>query len=381
MHATRIATLALLALLTAHAACTGARAPATDAGSGAQPLDASGDSAESGSVADVAPDGPPPDAEAPQDGSAEVEDGSGQHDAPGPDTATDAASTDAGDGAATDDAGPTGPCPSFGLPQRRGRLPAGITEASGLAVSRRDRRVLWVHNDSGDGPRVHAVNADTGALLGSVTLEADAVDWEDLSIGPCGNDVARECLVVADIGDNADRRGSVTLYRFVEPALADAAIVPQRLDIAYPDGPRDAESVFVGPDGAVYIVSKDDGSGGLYSVRWTGDPVASPVELTRHGAIDLSGLIAGGVELATGADFSVRYSRLLVRTYTSVIELRLEAGAELGTLVTAPYTTLPVGLELQGETVAWGPDGYFHVAEGSAAQIWEVRCSDAPPLP
>ena len=58
-------------------------------------------------------------------------------------------------------------------------LPVFLDEASGLAQSRTNPGVFWVHNDSGDEPRVYAVSR-SGALLGSYTLSgATAIDWEE----------------------------------------------------------------------------------------------------------------------------------------------------------------------------------------------------------
>ena len=49
-----------------------------------------------------------------------------------------------------------------------------ITECSGLAVSRKNPGVLWVHNDSGDSARLFAVKED-GTLLGVFRLaQADS---------------------------------------------------------------------------------------------------------------------------------------------------------------------------------------------------------------
>ena len=59
-----------------------------------------------------------------------------------------------------------------------------LDEVSGLVASRAQSDLLWVHNDSGDGPRVFALDL-SGRVRLEVTLRgADAVDFEDLAIGP-----------------------------------------------------------------------------------------------------------------------------------------------------------------------------------------------------
>lgn len=37
-----------------------------------------------------------------------------------------------------------------------------VPEASGLAASWRNPEILWTHNDSGEGPLVHALRASDG---------------------------------------------------------------------------------------------------------------------------------------------------------------------------------------------------------------------------
>ncbi|MGY8803286.1 MAG: hypothetical protein ACKVK6_03525, partial [bacterium] len=47
-------------------------------------------------------------------------------------------------------------CPEFDAPTVRGRLASKkIDEASGIAASRRNKGVFYVHNDSGDRPRFY----------------------------------------------------------------------------------------------------------------------------------------------------------------------------------------------------------------------------------
>src|SRR5262245_49971144 len=97
------------------------------------------------------------------------------------------------------------------------KLPLSLDEVSGMEQSRANPGVFWVHNDSGDKPRVYAVSR-AGALLGTYTLQgASAVDWEDMSIGPAPN--GSYYLYMADIGDNNARRRSIKIYRVLEPAV------------------------------------------------------------------------------------------------------------------------------------------------------------------
>ena len=73
-------------------------------------------------------------------------------------------------------------CPVFEPGVSLGTLQlSAIDEASGIAASRTNPNVLWVHNDSGDSARVFAIHID-GTLLGTYSLSgASATDWEDIS--------------------------------------------------------------------------------------------------------------------------------------------------------------------------------------------------------
>ena len=140
-------------------------------------------------------------------------------------------------------------------------LPGEVRESSGVAASREHSGVLWTHNDSGGEPEVHAVDP-TGRLLGRVRLTgAENKDWEDIALGPCPSG---ECLYIADIGDNRGSRKDVEIYRIPEPDLnAPAGPRAERFRVRYPDGPRDAEALFLLPSGELFVISKES-TPGLY---------------------------------------------------------------------------------------------------------------------
>ena len=137
-----------------------------------------------------------------------------------------------------------------------------VVELSGLVASRTHAGVLWAHNDSGGAPVVYALSA-TGEALGAYPVDgAEAVDWEDIGIGP-GPETGHSYLYLADIGDNGSTREHVTVYRAAEPdAAPDGTGGPlplvDALTIRYPDGPADAEALFVDPlDGDLYVITKN----------------------------------------------------------------------------------------------------------------------------
>jgi hypothetical protein len=137
-----------------------------------------------------------------------------------------------------------------------------LPEASGVAGSRRTPGMFWAHNDSAD-PVILALDQQ-GAVKGRVRVNGASVDdWEDLAVGPCPQG---SCVYIADIGDNDGSRKHITLYRVPEPTPGDAATGSADVFRAeYPDGPHDAESVFITRDADVFLITKGDpGSVALY---------------------------------------------------------------------------------------------------------------------
>ena len=244
-------------------------------------------------------------------------------------------------------------------------VPPELDEISGIAVSRAHPGVLWAHEDSGSGPVLWALSRD-GELLARVEIAgATAVDWEDLALGP---GPGGDHLYLADTGDNAGRRESVTLYRLPEPGLDTASAGSEALVITYPDGAHDVEALLVDPgDGAVYLITKGLGTeASLYRV-----PAAA---WDKEAAVaEMAGTVpVGPLAPVTAADIASDGSVLVVRTYRSVLLFERSPGSPLPDALAGPGCAGPVPPELQGEAVAWTGDGYLTVAEGAAARIYLI---------
>lgn len=124
-----------------------------------------------------------------------------------------------------------------------------LDEASGMVVSRRDDKLLWLLNDSGGAPALYLAGTDGSDRGLCVIRDATNVDWEDLSSFQLDG---KPYLLIADTGDNASKRESCTLYIIAEPplpkpgvALNAVAPIAWAINFVYPDGPRDCESVAV----------------------------------------------------------------------------------------------------------------------------------------
>lgn len=250
---------------------------------------------------------------------------------------------------------------------------AALTEASGLALSRKSPGVLWTHNDSDpDGPRVYAFSTASGALVGTYTLQgAEVSDWEDMALGP-GPVAGQDYLYVGDIGDNNVERAAVTVYRALEPpvdprapgAMASIGGV-EPLSFTYPGGPRDAETLLVDPvSGDLYVVSKV--AQAVAEVFRAGAPLKNGV-LEKVAEVDL-----GALGLATGGSVSTGGDWVVVRSYFSARMWRRAQGGPLWQAFAETPCTVPLAMELQGEAIAFAAEGlaYYTVSEGETPPLY-----------
>lgn len=241
---------------------------------------------------------------------------------------------------------------TFGEPKLAVKLAeAAINESSGVARSHEDSGSYFTHNDSGDSARFWKFDLK-GTVIGPYAVQgASAVDWEDMASAKLGG---KSYLYFADIGDNAERRTSIQIYRVEEPKGAPAAggLKAEVFDLTYPDGPHNAETFLVNPlTGEFTIVTKTTNELSLVFALKNPKPGAS--RLTKAG-VWKSGEPAEPARLTTGGDFSADGRYVVVRTYLAAYEFELPFSGEW-------WKTNPVKVklaaELQGEAIAYSLDG------------------------
>jgi hypothetical protein len=255
-----------------------------------------------------------------------------------------------------------------------------LVEVSGIGASAKNPGTLWAHNDSGDSARLFAITEGGATRVVYTVTGAGAVDWEDLGIGP-GPVAGESYLYAGDIGDNGRSRASVTVYRVVEPTVTgsgtQALAGVAALTLRYPDGPRDAEALFVDPTtGELYIISKS-GSGGATGIYRAPANLAAgtTTTLTRVGTLNLP---SGSSNAVTAADIANDGKSIAVRTYGAVRLWSRDDGQTVAAALTAAECRGPVPAESQGETVTFRPDNraYYTVSEGGRAALHRF---EAPP--
>jgi hypothetical protein len=240
------------------------------------------------------------------------------------------------------------------------KLPVVARESSGLALGRERPGLLWTHNDRGNEPELYAVDAE-GRLEQTVRLPGPAIDWEDIEIAACPGG---SCLYVGDIGDNDSLRDHITIYRLPEPAegareIADVVALRAR----YPEGPRDAESLFVLPSGDIFVVTKGrDTEIALYRLPAPQSPDGiATLERVR----EIFPLPANNDDRVSAATASSDGSRVAVRTYR---RLYVYVAAHLvgGAPVDPSVIDLAALGEGQGEGVALADDGSVWLSSEAA---------------
>lgn len=261
-----------------------------------------------------------------------------------------------------------------------------LAETSGLAASRRNPGVWWVHNDSGDSARFFALSGEAQPLA---TIEVDgatATDWEDIAVGPPstsdGSDPATssaQTLYLADIGDNGRSRSGITVYRLAEPTIdkttpgATRHVTADALTFTYPDGPHDAEALMVDPrTGDLVIVTKDwtlTGHSQIFRAP-AGMAAGSTTVLEQVATLDL---LVG--TLVTGADVSPDGSVVALRSYTAISLYPRPADQPLWSALRQAPCTGPPPIEKQGEAIAFTADGsaYATLSEGKSPTLHLTR--------
>jgi hypothetical protein len=269
-----------------------------------------------------------------------------------------------------------GPCERFAEGTVAGEVgdPA-LVETSGVAASRAHDGVLWAHNDSGGQPALTALS-DTGEDLGTYVVPgATATDWEDMAAGP-GPDPGTSYLYAGDIGDNAAGRDAVQVHRVPEPAEAPAGTDGQFaedvvIELTYPGGPMDAETLLVDPDtGDLLVVGKRPTDAPVYLAE--ADAVAAGGRVAMRQVATLTSPPPGGaIGLVTGGDVSPDGSVVLLRTYGTVLAYDRPEGTPLAGALAGTPCLAPSVDEQQGEALAFLADGsaYVTISEGAAAPV------------
>ena len=261
--------------------------------------------------------------------------------------------------------------PRFAPARKTGTVETPLIKgASGIVVSRKNADVLWVHNDFAGETCLYAINAKGKLLSIWTVVGAKARNWEDIAAGP-GPEPNQSYLYVGDIGDNNARYPSVQVYRVPEPSVDpnkpfsnQRTAAAETIDLIYPDGPRDAETLLVDPlTKDIYIIAKRELFCKVYMAAYPQSTTKSTV-LTRVALLPWP--------LATGGDVSPDGREVIVRGYYNASLWTRPAGEPLWRAFSGPRVDVPVAAEPQGEGICFDTagQGYYTISEGVNPAIY-----------
>jgi hypothetical protein len=228
-----------------------------------------------------------------------------------------------------------------------------------------------------------------GRLLGTYATPANT-DCEDIGIGP-GPVTNVLYLYVGDIGDNSAGRANIRVYQIPSPAVYPRQYVSpvtssmkgaRTITLQYPDGPRDAESLFVDPvTGDLFIASKETTSR-IYT--------APKSQLDTNDAFTLTFVRTLAFTVPSGADISPSGNEIVIRR-ENVASLWLRANGQSisdalgGTAISIPVTGTANG-EPNGEAIGYDAigSGYFTLSDSASIQplrYFARTSSDGPGPP
>lgn len=213
-----------------------------------------------------------------------------------------------------------------------------FTELSGMARSVLHPHVLWMHNDSGGGPLVFAVDERTCATLATIRIAGiPARDLEGIATARESSGAA--VIWLGDVGDNRDSWPYLRLHRILEPAsLTDQTVTPTATyRFTYPDGPHNTETVMAYGD-RVWVVTKQLAHGSLYRVPLHRTGVAIARKLRTEG-----GIVTDGAISPDGRRYALR----------DYVNAEIVDGLPPGT--SRGFFSLPN--QPQGEAITWTADG------------------------
>lgn len=245
-----------------------------------------------------------------------------------------------------------------------------VTESSGIAASKLNPDVYWIHNDSGeDIGRGFAVNKKGEVVLELTFDENKPEDIEDMAIEDTAEGKAN--LFFGDIGDNEEARESLTIHRVAEPDLSSikgttSKVTSEKMTVVYEDGAHNAETLLFDPvTKDLYIATKK--MHGVSYIHRVGPFAAGKKVTTKK-------IGQAEVDFATGGDISRDGKYIILRTslskdgYLWIRETPDEDLAEVFKRAPCPVT---FPSEKQGEAVGWLPDGsgFVSISEGTEPDL------------
>jgi len=228
-----------------------------------------------------------------------------------------------------------------------------LKEISGIAASVNNPKLLWAHNDSGNGADIFLLDDHLDIKLTCTLAGVENRDWEDIAVGP-GPDASKSYVYIADIGDNEARHQYKYIYRFEEPVLnkiqgENITITSvDQITFQLSDTRKDTETLLLDPRTKnLYIVSKREEPVSLYELKY---PYHKEDTLVANKLMSLP------FTQIVGGDFSANGKEILMKNYNKVYYWNSSAKSITDVLKESPLE-IPYETEPQGESITWATDG------------------------
>ncbi len=250
-----------------------------------------------------------------------------------------------------------------------------IKEPSGLVKSRLWPDVFWIHNDSGDEPRIFAVRRD-GSIIkpegvqnyaGIKIVNALHIDWEDIATDDVGD------LIIGDFGNNINIRRDLAIYVLKEPNPSEIvkAAIGKKIMFYYPDQkvipPKnynfDAEALFWAR-GKIYLLTKHRADTLTKLYRFDSLDPAKVNPLTLVDSFDIGGQV-------TAADASPSGSQVAVLTYNAVWLFETKEGSDR--YFDGKISWLPINAR-QCEGICF--DNHKLIVSNEQGNLFEIKVDD-----
>ena len=240
-----------------------------------------------------------------------------------------------------------------------------LTEASGLGASRRYPDLFWTHNDSGDSARLFLINKEGKTITVVNVKGAKAADWEDMAVAGDGE---KAWVYAGDIGDNVEVRDAIMVYRFREPEIdlknppTQMTVDCEKMALAYPDEPHNAETLMADLTGKLLIVTKSLGQTFVYTTPES-FKAGGKQKLEKLGELTMPEGFRSA--MTTGGDISPDGKHLVVMTYTQMHEWTLpgwfkDGGAQWRQIIKTKPRTWDLPKAKQMEAVCYGLDNKLY---------------------
>ena len=257
-----------------------------------------------------------------------------------------------------------------------------ISEASGIALSRRQNDAIWLHNDSGDSARLFLVGFD-GKTRAIVTLNVEPpIDWEDM----CSFEADGEkWLLIGDTGDNGRIRSKTEraceLLLIKEPEVKPLsgspvsikAEVVSRIEFQYPEGPEDCESLAVDTQSKEILLLTKSVPQKCQMFRL---PLSIEPGQRKLKAAPIASL---AVPFATSMDVSADNRCLVIVNMFSGALIRRGPEETWASACQKPITVLTLPAQPQCETVCFESTGMSVLVNSERTQqpLWKITLPEA----